>query len=539
MFLSGSSKKNIALFLLAVLLCGLLKAAFAGISFTECFSRLYYGALVLLWALTVQQRITNVGLRNLLLLIASQILLCSMLQVFRYQLFYEHETIQRYLLYIRFLPMMAISLLLLSVSLHIHPPTKKPLFYAYAVLVGTGVLLTVGVLTNDLHSWAFRFPGTTLIDCENRERGFLSYSYMVVLFTAASLCVGIILRKRQAFVSRKWCCVPVLPIALEVVYAALYAFGFIPKRGGIPLWEYGEVFSVCTIAFLEICIQLGMIPANTEYGKLFSASSYPAVILDCEGKVVYRTAGAKYPFAESEDVQIVHHAITGGSIVYAVDVQFHRRLSRQLMETTRQLEARNAYLEEDTRIKREKAALESRNKLYDNISRKIQRQIGAIDACMNDAQTPLEEKLPTIALLKTYIKRRSNLELLAQVHSLPIGELTAAISESLECMRICGVQTALAVFCTGDFPAEMLIAAYEQFEDAVEKGFGTCSWISASICSEQNKLILRLMLKAENCIYETGNTRKEYEGFFCKTEVTQEERDTCIALVFEKGSAQA
>lgn len=537
MFLAKSSKRNLALFSASVLLCGFLKVAFDGVGFTECFSRLYYGVLVLLWALSIQERIINVRLRNLLLLIAALILLCSMLQAFRYQLFYDHATVQRYLMYARFVPMMAISLLLVYVSLNIYCPMDKPVSASYKVLVCIGVLLTLGVLTNDIHFQAFRFPGQTLIDCENRERGWLSCLFMIFLFIAAFLYVSIILKKRQEFVSRKWCCIPVLPVAFEALYAALYAFGLIPKYGGIPLWEYGEIFSVCTITFLEICIQLGMIPANTDYGKLFSAASYPAVILDRRGEPVYRTMGAQYPFQESEDIQIVRHPITGGSIAYTVDVRFNRSLTEQLLETTRQLEARNAYLEEDNRIKQEMAALESRNQLYNRISRIIRPQLSAIDALMNDAERSLEEKLPKVALLKTYIKRRSNLELLAYCDPLPVGELTAAIAESLECMRICGIHTSVASFCTGAFPSNMLIAAYEQFETIVEESFDTLSYINVSVSSEKRSLILRLMLKTDCFTYESENKRKEYKGFSCKTAITKEEQDIHVAFVFVEGGA--
>ena len=471
MFLSRSSKRNITLFAAAVLLCGFLNVAFDGVSFTECFSRLYYGALVLLWALSIQERIINVRLRNLLLLIASQILLCSMLQAFQYQLFIGQITVRRYLLYAHYVPMMAISLFLLYLSLYIYRPKEKPVPAVCNVLVGVGALLTIGVLTNDLHTLAFRFSDQTLVDYDAKDRRWLIYLFMIFVFLVVFLSVCIIFHKRQKFISRKWCFIPILPILLETLYAVLYMFDLAPKIGGIYLWDYGEVFSICTIAFLETCIQLGMIPANKDYSKFFSASSYQAVILNREGKPVYRTAGTQYPFRESDDMQIMRHTIQGGSIEYTVNVKYSRILTQQLVDTMQQLEARNAYLTEDTRIKREMEAVEVRNRLYDRISRMVHTQISAIEALINDTEQPLKEKLPRIAVLKTYIKRRSTLELWVSSDPLPADELTAAICESSECMRFCGINTAVSSFGTGAFPASMMIAAYEQFEAVVEEKF--------------------------------------------------------------------
>lgn len=535
--ISRSSKRKFALFAAAVLLCGFLNVAFDGVNFTECFSRLYYGVLVLLWALSVQERITNARLRNLLLLIASQILLCSLLQAFRYRLFFNHMTVQRYLKYAHYVPMVAIALLLLGVSLSIYRPKEKSLFNAIWLPVGIGILLSVGILTNDIHSLAFRFQGQSLIDCDNGVRGWLIYLFMIFVFAVAFSSVIIIFRKRQKYISRKWCFIPILPILFEVLYAILYALKLAPQNGGIYYWDYGEVFSICTIAFLELCIQLGMLPANKDYGKLFSAASYSAVILNRSGDPVYSTAGARYPFQQSDDVRIVKHEIQGGSIEYSVNVKHNRILTQQLVDTTQQLEARNNYLAEDNRIKRELEAASIRNRLYDRISQVIHPQLSTIDALMSDVEQPFEKKLPKIAVVKTYIKRRCNLELLGSSDPLPAGELTAAITESLECMRLCGIHTSIASFCTGAFPAHMLIAAYEQFETVIEESFDTLSYINVSVTSVKKSLILRLMLNTDSFTYEWNNKKTEYKGILCKATVTKEKQDINIAFAFEEGGA--
>ena len=313
MILSGSLKRNVVALAVTFLICSFLNVFFENFGFTEC-SRLYCSVIVLLWALSIQARVTHTRLRNLLLWIAAQIFLCSLLQIVRNQFFTGLPVIQRYLWYLHYAPMMAIALLCFTLSVFIYRPAEKPLPAVFYLPGFAGVLLTLGVVTNDIHFFAFRFSDSRIADFGQIHRGWLIYGFMIFLLLVVFAACFVLLKKHRRYCTRKLCLLPLVPIFVEILYVALYVLDSDPRIGGVRLWDYGEIFCICTIAFLETGIQTGMIPANMDYDKLFSASSYPAVILDHAGKVIYQTAGAEYPFPASEDIEVKRHPISGGRI---------------------------------------------------------------------------------------------------------------------------------------------------------------------------------------------------------------------------------
>lgn len=518
MILSRSSKRNIVLFVAAFLLCGFLHVVFQGVGFTECFSQFYCGGLVLLWALSVQKRVTDARLRSLLLWIAAMIMAFFLLQIMRYRIFYFSLTAQRYLWYAYYIPMMAISLLCFYLTLYIHRQKEKPLPAACGLLVAAGVLLQLGMLTNDLHHWAFRCPTGVLIGNGEEQRVWLYYLIAGFILVVYLLSYSVVTGKCRKYVSGGLRCLPLIPLFAEVLYTVLYAFDAQPRIGGALLWNVGEIFGICTIAFLETCIQIGMIPANKDYNKLLSVVHLPAVILDGSGNPVFRTAGAQHIFPENKDVQIMRHPISGGSIEWAVDMRQVRVMNQQLADATQQLE--------------------TRNRLYDSISQIVRRQLSEIDELLNGPKEDLEQKLPRIAVLKAYVKRRSNMELLASAGLLPLSELTAAIAESLEYMRLCGVNTAVSSFGTGAFPAEMMIAAYEHFETIAEDSLETLSHMNVTVRAEKKRLVLRMLLKADNFACEMGGELRDGASFSRKVAITKEKQDMIIVLTFTEGGGR-
>ena len=94
--ISNTAKRNIALFTAAFLLWGVFRNLLWEVPFTYSFSSLYGGVLVILWAITVQKRITDDRLRSLMLLSAIFLLLHFFIQFLRYELFDGNMTAQRY-----------------------------------------------------------------------------------------------------------------------------------------------------------------------------------------------------------------------------------------------------------------------------------------------------------------------------------------------------------------------------------------------------------------------------------------------------------
>jgi len=316
----------------------------------------------------------------------------------------------------------------------------------------------------------------------------------------------------------------------------LSVMGIRPRMNGITLWKDGQAFAFGILGFLESCIQIGLIPANRDYERLFALAELPAVILDREGAPVYRTAGARYPFPESGDARAQTHAIRGGSVVWLSDVAAVRALNERLAETIRQIEARNAYLAEENRTRQERAELETRSRLYDRISSIVRPQLDRIEARAGSAED-FEAQLPRIAVLCAYVKRRSNMELVAS-GGLPLEELAAAIRESLENIRLCGADTALTTVGHGEYPAGMITAAYEHFEDIVEASMDSLSGMLVVLRAEEDRFTLRMMLQAGSIEYAARPHPKD-AGFSRRLTVSTDSRDTLVTLTLAKGGDPA
>lgn len=294
------------------------------------------------------------------------------------------------------------------------------------------------------------------------------------------------------------------------------------------------VLGFCIIASLEACIQMGMIPANRGYEKLFAAADLPAVILDAAGKPVYQTAGTQYPFTPGEDVKIVSHAIPGGSVEYLVDMKQVHGLNQQLAERAQQIETRNGYVAEETRIKQERTEVETRNRLYERVSAIVKPQLEQIDALVNAPEGCGDKELARIAVLKAYIKRRSNMELLAATGTLTVVELASAVTESLDYIA----NTAVSGVGTGSYPANMVITAYENIEAIAEEILDTLSDLIVTIRSDGRRLIVRIMLKAENFSYTSNGTSWEDVVFSRSVSITKEDQDMIIVLTFTEGGGR-
>ncbi|MBQ9189883.1 MAG: hypothetical protein IJ138_11205, partial [Clostridia bacterium] len=413
MIIAKVTKRNIALFTAAFLLCGVFRVLLYRTDFTLCFSSLYCGALTVAWASTVQRRVTNRTLRRLMLWVAVTLLMHFVLQVARHELFTGQVVLQRYLWYSMYLPMTAQPILCFYIAILIYRPESKPLPRFHWLLIAVGILLLLGALTNDLHFWMKSFPSGYMDDDGREKSEWLYYVITAFQFGIYAIAIFTILGKSHRYVPSGYRWIPFIPLLIGVLYFATYPLDIGSKLFSTRLYQMGEMLAFCVIATLEVCIQTGMIPVNRGYEKLFSAAPLRAAILDGSGKLVYHTADVVYPFPPSEDDQIVSHSIHGGSVAYLVDVARARDLNEKLEEVAEQMEARNAYIAEETRIKAERAELEMRNRLYERISILIDPQLNKIERLLNAPEGCDRDALCKIAVLKAYVKRRSNLELLA------------------------------------------------------------------------------------------------------------------------------
>ena len=515
-------------------LLGLLRVLLYGVPFFSCFAQFFCAVVVLVWAASVHKRITNRRLRRLLLSAAALLLFYLALQVCRYGIFHDRTVLCRYCWYLFYLPLTTFPVLLLAVALVIHQPEGWRLPLWFWVLAGGAGLMVLGVLTNDLHMWFKYFPGPVWTDDGTEQSRWLFYAVSTFSYPVYFLDYGIILYKCRVTTGRLRL-LPLAPLITAVVYFLIYPIKLDLNLLGFRILNIGEVLVFCLIGGVEICIQTGMIPANTDYERLFALAKVPAVILDDQETLHYATAGADYPFPDREGLQVMTHPIHGGRIVWTADVEGLTGLNRELTDAAQQLEARNAYLTDQTQLRAEKTELETRGRIYDDVGRATRAQSERIAALLEAEEPAFETRLRQIAVLSAFIKRRGNMVLIEENGRLPFEELGLAVAESLSCLRLCGVSAASFSTGAGDFPAPVITDAYEALESAFEACLDGLLELLIYLDAQETALRMRVLIRAEDPDLRPFGAPPDLPGWSRQISVTGTGEDRILVYLYAKG----
>ena len=534
--MAGINRKVLLTIAGAFLLCGVQHVLLYGATFAVGFTQLYCECVVLIWIGSIRKRVTDRRLRRTIQSAAVGLLVYLLLQSCRFDIFHGCRDIGRYLWYAYYVPMTAFPVLLLAVALLIHRPEDRPLPRWFWPVAALGALLVLGVLTNDRHFQFTSFPGPFMDDDGTEKSGWLLYAVYAYIFALYFIDYGVFLHKSR-IVSGRLRLLPLIPLLLAVTYYAVYPLKLGLRILGARIWNIGEMQMFCLIGGLEICMQIGLIPANTAYEKLFSLAGIPAVILDRTDAVRYATAQTVYPFPDSGDLQIMSHPIHGGRIEWAADVGPLRQLGRELTDANARIEARNAYLTEEAEVRAQRSETETRGRIYDSIARITRPQAGQITALLDAAEPDFDRRLRRIAVLSAYIKRRSNMELITEDGTLPFEELTLAASESLRYVRLSGVNA--AAFCegSGSYPAPIVTDAYEQLEQVLESSLDNLHDLMVYLDAGDNALSMRLLIRADDLSLRAEGSPPAVPGYTREISVAKNEQDMIFAFTYARGGA--
>ena len=265
----------------------------------------------------------------------------------------------------------------------------------------------------------------------------------------------------------------------------------------IRIWNMTEWYAFIVIGILESCILIGLIPSNIGYMSLLQHMPIPVELRENEGGIVL---ASEQRFADTEHIQINTFPILGGEITWAVDMTKLHRLNEQLEEATEQLKNRINYLKTENNTKEEQETLNSRNRVYDNITKIVLPQLVEVESLLNDtSKDAVDKALPYVAVLNTYIKRRCNMELMKEdMERLPMSELKLAMSESASYLQLCNIKTAVAGNDDGEnYPADEVIRVYEHFESIVEKHISSMTSIMVVVTVNNEKISTRIMVDDE------------------------------------------
>lgn len=489
---------------------GLLHVALYGRQFASCIVQIYYGAVVVIWAMSIQLRIIQMRVRNCLLLIASMLLIYLIFQVERYKLINSEAFLLRNVWYWYYVPMIGIPLLFYLISRTIYSDNEALLRPINILMMICGSCLCIGFVTNDLHGLAFHFADYNNVD-QNYSLGPIYWGFVLYMFVLYAASLVNIIRKNQLIAIKRLSWMPLVVFIIGVIGAIVAETTEWLAYNGIRIWNLTEWYAFIVIAILESSILIGLIPSNLGYIRMLESMPIPIELRDKSKKTILHS---RHKSLNEEQMQINTFPILGGDITWAVDMSNLYKLNEQLEAATEQLKNRNNYLQTENNTKEEQETLNSRNRVYDKITQIVLPQLIEVDSLLDaGAADEVDANLPYVAVLNTYIKRRCNMELMKEDKvNLPLLELKLAVSESASYLQLCDVQTAVSGSDEGEYPADEIISAYEHFENIVESHIDCMDSIMIVIIGAQNGITTRIMIDDEP-VDEFITRREAYDDY--------------------------
>lgn len=517
---------------------------------TRNVSAIYLLSLCVCLILYYSHRVSRSGGLSLMMKALSWMgLLLILLRGIKYSAFSEVGVLARHTWYLYYVPMLLMPLFLFYISLLVSPKKSFTIPKGWYSVLALTIVLILLVLSNDLHQWAFRFAANFSNWDNDYSHGWLFYvvtAWQYVLYLAAIIILVIKCRISSA---KKHAWVMLIPFSIGVLMNVLLLTGKVPEMNGTHIFEFPEALIFTVAAVLECCMQLGLIPTNTDYGKLFNHFSISAQITDEDGTPVYASYSSrpltKEQFSLESGARINEHTILhkmkipGGFGFWQDDISELDRLNEELAEAKEELAQEAELIRLRGELKEKQTQVEQRTRVYDAIAGRTQSQSQAISrfaaqARSSDDTALKEECRGKITLLGAYIKRFANLMLLSQQKNvIEVGELGLSVSEVLRYLNYCGIPAEFFGNADGMVSADAALGVFEAFETLLESNYSFLRGVFVNL-SSQDDVAFKITL--ENLKEPLSPEAKEkLNAVGVKSESDKEDDVTYICFTLKKG----
>lgn len=449
--------------------------------------------------------ISRVSVREIRIGLTSTIALMGLLlflRLLKYEIFFG-ETATRYLWYSYYIPRCLAPVVLLLTVLGTARKDGRPLPKPWYLLFVPAAALILLVFTNDLHEFVFSFPKGLAFANKIYKWGpgyYLALAWMAGLF----LAVGILLyfKCRISHCRKKaW-----IPLVLFFTCGALCILRevFDPSFLRAP-----ESLTFSVVIVCESLLRIGFIPTNVEHARFFDLANISASIADSSLQMVLRSRSAPaitpaQATAAAENGKILLHddlvlraqAIRGGEVFWTEDLSVIHRINEKLAEANETLSEEGDLIAAENKLKEQRSKIEEQNKLYEGIFTLFRPHLQKMQMVFSQADTPEEKDraLRTAVVYGVYLKRRSNLAMLAKDGGARFSELVYSVRESADALSFYGAVSSVVSEGDGVYPIEKISFLYEFFEDCVERALAGLSACFVRLTATGGDLACRVAL---------------------------------------------
>ena len=459
-----------------------------------------FSIAIVIWIQSVRQRIIHADIRRKITIIGWFILIYFLLHFSKYEIaiWQGADLIKKYLWYMYYIPMIALPLLcfrVVTTNGETSPHSLKSRDFRALWIMAVALMLFV--LTNDLHECIFDVNPRDISDYSYRWGYYILVVWMVSMMFFSFLVVLINCNLPQI---RKRAYIPMMPLVLGILYVTLHNTR-LPIFWGKSIKEFiplSQGYCLMIMLFIESCIQVGYILSNDDYEEIFVKSSIPACFYNNAGGTEYSTDYAS--LRDKKEGTIIHREkIVGGEFEWIEDISFLEAYRHELIEMREQLENRELLVENAIETKKKQAALEVKNKIYDQIPVILAPEIEKIESLLGeigDDEERNKEVFYKICIYNAYVKRRSNYMIIEDTNKeSSVEELFLAVNEIMENMRIKGVLC--KCFCDKYFVTQThtQVEALENFGKGIEATIDELKAVMVSIFKQEDNIIFRAVME--------------------------------------------
>lgn len=506
-------------------------------SFASRLRSYIYIGIISAWYISLKMRIVEKRIQRHLCAVALLMIFWMVVRTIKFGS--TNNTIQRYLWYFYYLPMLFIPLEAFIISMSLGNK-KQPGWIKYLFVLANILLLLV--LTNDIHQRVFIFKDS-LLSTKDYTYGIGYYIVALWMITFAGISLFIMVSKCR--LKDSWIYLPLFPFVISI----LYAIGYAKEVPFVRVWLSDLTVAQCLffMSMFESCIQSGLIQSNVGYRELFEATTMKAELFNKDFKLLYSSIdnpvtdtnilkkALKEATLLDENTLIKGHDIKHGYIFWQEDISKLVSINKELELTQAELIDTGDVLKVSHEQQERYLRLTEESRLYDLIeldtseqakilNEKVQKLKEVED--INEARFLLGE----IIVLGTYIKRKSNLIFIGREKKvIDIDELKLCLNETSSNLCLCGIDAKMIVDIKKEYPIGIIHRIYDYLEDILETSFSTLK--SILFCVYEEKGVIQV-----NATVDTNSNFTKLKKIYSSIEIEKDEDELWyLALKIKEG----
>lgn len=506
-------------------------------SFASRLRSYIYIGIISAWYISLKMRIVEKRIQRHLCAVALLMIFWMVVRTIKFGS--TNNTIQRYLWYFYYLPMLFIPLEAFIISMSLGNK-KQPGWIKYLFVLANILLLLV--LTNDIHQRVFIFKDS-LLSTKDYTYGIGYYIVALWMITFAGISLFIMVSKCR--LKDSWIYLPLFPFVISI----LYAIGYAKEVPFVRVWLSDLTVAQCLffMSMFESCIQSGLIQSNVGYRELFEATTMKAELFNKDFKLLYSSIdnpvtdtnilkkALKEATLLDENTLIKGHDIKHGYIFWQEDISKLVSINKELELTQAELIDTGDVLKVSHEQQERYLRLTEESRLYDLIELDTSEQVKILNEKVqklkevediNEARFLLGE----IIVLGTYIKRKSNLIFIGREKKvIDIDELKLCLNETSSNLCLCGIDAKMIVDIKKKYPIGIIHRIYDYLEDILETSFSTLK--SILFCVYEEKGVIQV-----NATVDTNSNFTKLKKIYSSIEIEKDEDELWyLALKIKEG----